>query len=37
MNSQSPFKGRHFEAEIMLLCMCWYVRVRHVTDFSILL
>jgi hypothetical protein len=37
MNSQSPFKWRHFEAEIILLCVRWYVRVRHVTDFSILL
>jgi len=26
MNSASPFKWRHFEAEIFLLCMRWYLR-----------
>src|ERR1051326_2103314 len=26
MNQQNPFKWRHFEAEIILLCMRWYVR-----------
>jgi transposase, IS6 family len=26
MNSQSPFKWRHFEAEIILLCLRWYLR-----------
>ena len=36
MNQQNPFKWRHFEAEIILLCVWWYLRVRHVTDFSIL-
>ncbi len=36
MNPLNPFKWRHFEAEIILLCVRWYVRVRHVTDFSIL-
>jgi hypothetical protein len=36
MNQQRPFKWRHFEAEIILLCVRWYLRVRHVTDFSIL-
>ena len=35
MSQPSPFKWRHFEAEIILLCVRWYLRVRHVTDFSI--
>lgn len=26
MNQQCPFKWRHFEAEIILLCVCWYLR-----------
>ncbi len=26
MNNQSPFKWRHFEAEIILLCVRWSVR-----------
>ncbi len=26
MAEQDPFKWRHFEAEIILLCMCWYLR-----------
>ncbi len=26
MDQQSPFKWRHFEAEIILLCVRWYVR-----------
>ena len=26
MNNQSPFKWRHFEAEIILLCVRWYLR-----------
>jgi hypothetical protein len=26
MNPQSPFKWRHFEAEIILLCVRWYLR-----------
>src|SRR5271157_5105531 len=26
MDQQNPFKWRHFEAEIMLLCVRWYVR-----------
>jgi hypothetical protein len=26
MTQQRPFKWRHFEAEIMLLCVRWYVR-----------
>lgn len=26
MTKQSPFKWRHFEAEIILLCVRWYVR-----------
>ena len=29
MNYPSPFKCRYFEAEIMLLCVRWYVRVRQ--------
>ena len=36
MDQQNPFKWRHYEADIILLCVRWYVRVRHVTDFSIL-
>jgi len=35
MNPQDPFKWRHFEAEIILLCVRWYLRVRHVTHGSI--
>jgi IS6 family transposase len=26
MNASSPFKWRHFEAEIILLCVRWYLR-----------
>src|SRR5438128_2655036 len=26
MNQQNPFKWRHFEAEIVLLCVRWYLR-----------
>src|SRR5690242_2989176 len=26
MNQPSPFKWRHFEAEIILLCVRWYIR-----------
>jgi len=26
MNQQNPFKWRHFEAEIILLCVRWYLR-----------
>src|SRR6266700_1070584 len=26
MDDQNPFKWRHFEAEIILLCVRWYVR-----------
>ncbi len=26
MKNPSPFKWRHFEAEIILLCVCWYLR-----------
>jgi hypothetical protein len=26
MNQQSPFTWHHFEAEIMLLCVRWYLR-----------
>src|SRR5205085_7164971 len=26
MNHQHPFKWRHFEAEIILLCVRWYLR-----------
>jgi len=26
MNLQNPFKWRHFEAEIILLCVRWYLR-----------
>ncbi len=26
MNQQHAFKWRHFEAEIMLLCVRWYLR-----------
>ena len=36
MNTSNAFKWRHFQAEIILLCVRWYLRVRHVTDFSIL-
>jgi transposase, IS6 family len=26
MSNQSPFKWRHYEAEIILLCVRWYLR-----------
>ena len=26
MNQQNPFKWRHFEADIILLCVRWYLR-----------
>jgi transposase, IS6 family len=26
MSNASPFKWRHFEAEILLLCVRWYLR-----------
>src|SRR2546425_8362108 len=26
MNQQNPFKWRHFEAEIIILCVRWYLR-----------
>jgi transposase-like protein len=26
MSNQSPFKWRHFEAEIIVLCVRWYLR-----------
>ena len=26
MNNQNPFKWRHFESEIILLCVRWYLR-----------
>jgi IS6 family transposase len=26
MNNQNPFKWRHFESEIILLCVCYYLR-----------
>lgn len=26
MNNCSPFKWRHFEADIILLCVRWYLR-----------
>jgi transposase-like protein len=26
MIEQTPFNWRHFEAEIILLCVCWYLR-----------
>ena len=35
MNPLSPFKWRHFQPDIMLLCVRWYLRVRHVTLGSI--
>ncbi len=35
MSNQSPFKWRHFESEIILLCVRWYLRVRHVTYLCI--
>jgi hypothetical protein len=35
MDTSTPFKWRHFEAEIILLCVRWYLGVRHVTQGSI--
>jgi hypothetical protein len=29
MSQPSPFKWRHFEAEIILLCVRWYVRYLY--------
>ena len=26
MTTQTPFKWRHFQADIILLCVCWYRR-----------
>jgi transposase, IS6 family len=26
MDQQNPFKWRHFEAEIIVLCVRWYIR-----------
>ena len=26
MNAATPFKWRHFESEIILLCVRWYLR-----------
>jgi transposase-like protein len=26
MTKQNPFKWRHFEAEVILLCIRWYLR-----------
>ena len=26
MSNQNPFKWRHFESEIILLCVRWYLR-----------
>ncbi len=31
MSQQSPFKWRHFEAEIILLCVRWYLRYASAT------
>ena len=35
MDTSKPFKWRHFQAEISLLCVRWYLGVRHVTQGSI--
>ena len=36
MDQQNPFKWRHFEAEIILLCVRWYVgfslSYRHLEE-----
>jgi transposase-like protein len=29
MKNPSPFKWRHFEADIILLCVRWYLGVRR--------
>ena len=34
MSHPSPFKWRHFESEIILLCVRWYLRVRSATATS---
>jgi hypothetical protein len=36
MDNPKTFKWRHFESEIILLCVRWCLRVRHVTQGSIL-
>ena len=32
MTEQQPFKWRHFEAEIILLCVRWYLRYAVTTQ-----
>ncbi len=32
MTEEHPFKWRHYEAEIILLCIRWYLRVRHWSE-----
>ena len=38
MKNSSPFKWRHFEAEIILICLRWYLRYalsyRDVKEFK---
>ncbi len=29
MNTSTPFKWRHFQAEIILPCVGWYLRYPH--------
>jgi hypothetical protein len=35
MTVQRSFKWHHFQSDIILLCVRWYLRVRHVTHSTI--
>jgi len=28
INAEHPFKGRHFQGEVIVLCVRWYLRYR---------
>jgi transposase-like protein len=34
MNTLTPFKGRHFQAEIILLCVRWYLQSHYNRTFE---
>ena len=34
MIEQNPFKWRHFQADIILLCVRWYLRYVYAVDTS---
>lgn len=37
MIEQNLFKWRHFQTDIILLCVRWYLRVRHFTHVNYLI